>query len=182
MCLKLYLIPSEQIRLSAWLRKHPDSKILQPDENFKEEFDRMDAYDLGKSKSKLTKRDTLSWNFKSWVIGIDIDNNSKTYDWNLLAQERLIQDSLPDAPIMLILESDTASFHVYNRVLDGTALHFTIEGDSLKDDETGSIWNYDGKCVAGVNKDKQLKSLSAYQEFLHSWEYFHPASKRFFKQ
>ena len=114
-------IPSEQIRLSAWLRKHPDSKILQPDENFKEEFDRMDAYDLGKSKSKLTKRDTLSWNFKSWVIGIDIDNNSKTYDWNLLAQKRLIQDSLPDAPIMLILESDTASFHVYNRVLDGTA-------------------------------------------------------------
>ena len=53
-------IPSEQVRLNVWLRQHPDSKILQPDQNFKEETDRMDPYDRGKSKSKLTTTDSLS--------------------------------------------------------------------------------------------------------------------------
>ena len=172
-------IPSEQVRLSVWLRQHPDSKILQPDKNFNEETDRMNPYDLGKSKSKLTKRDSLSWGFKSWVIGIDLNNEAKTYDWNLFAQKRLIEDSLSNLPVMLVMESDTASFHVYNRTIDAQTLHFSIAGDSLTDAETGSVWNMDGKCVRGINSNKQLSKLPAYQEFLHSWEYFHPNSMRF---
>jgi hypothetical protein len=172
-------IPSEQVRLSVWLRQHPDSKILQPYQNFKEEIDRMDPYDLGNSKSKLTKRDSLSWGFKSWVIGVDLNNEARTYDWNLFLQKRLIQDSLSNIPLLLVLESDTASFHVYNRTVEAQTLHFSIAGDSLTDAETGSVWNMDGKCVRGINSNKQLSKLPAYQEFLHSWEYFHANSKRF---
>jgi hypothetical protein len=172
-------IPSEQVRLSVWLRQHPDSKILQPDQNFKEEIDRMDPYDLGNSKSKLTKRDSLSWGFKSWVIGVDLNNEARTYDWNLFVQKRLIQDSLSNIPLLLVLESDTASFHVYNRTVEAQTLHFSIAGDSLTDAETGSVWNMDGKCVRGINSNKQLSKIPAYQEFLHSWEYFHANSKRF---
>jgi len=58
---KLSEIKSEQVSLNVWLRRFPNSLILQGDERFKSSFEKMDNYDKGKSKSKLTKRDTASW-------------------------------------------------------------------------------------------------------------------------
>jgi hypothetical protein len=175
-------IKSEQVSLSVWLRQHPGSLILQPDEKFKENFEKMDAYDKGKSKSGLTKRDSLSWKEKSWVLGVQNNLVAKTYDWNLLAKERIIQDSLPELPILLLLENDTASFHAFNRSLHKETLLFEKRGDSFVDQNTKSLWNYDGLCVEGKLKGESLQRIDCYQEFLHSWEFFHPKSVRYVKR
>jgi hypothetical protein len=178
---KLKEISSEQVSLNAWLRKHPASQILQPDEKFREKFEKMDAYDKGKSKSDLTRRDSLSWQKKSWVIGVLYDNAAKTYDWNELVERRLMQDSIAGLHHVIILENDTASFHVYNRTLANETLSFSIQGEHMTDSNTGSTWNYDGYCIDGKLKGSSLKKINAYQEFLHSWENFHPTSKRYSK-
>jgi hypothetical protein len=138
----------------------------------------MDTYDKGKSKGELTKRDTASWKSKSWVIGIQDGVNARTYDWNQLSKHRLIQDSLPNNPIVIILESDTASFHTYSRSVNNMVLTFRKQKDSIWDVNTGSQWNYDGICIEGQLKGKRLTKINSYQEFLHSWEFFHPKSVR----
>ena len=175
-------IKSEQVSLSVWLRRHPNSLVLQPDEKFKENFEKMEAYDKGKSKSGLTKRDSLSWKEKSWVLGIQNNLDAKTYDWNLLAKERIIQDSISELPILLLLENDTASFHAFNRSIDKTSLSFEKKGDSIIDVNTKSLWNYDGLCIDGKLKGVSLQRIDCYQEFLHSWEFFHPKSVRYVKR
>jgi len=139
----------------------------------------MDTYDKGKSKGNLTKRDTASWKNKSWVVGIQIENNTRTYDWNQLAKQRIIQDSLPNNPIVIFLENDTASFHSYSRSINNVILTFRKKQDAIWDINTGSQWNYDGICIAGKLKGKTLININSYQEFLHSWEFFHPKSVRF---
>jgi hypothetical protein len=179
---QLIEIKSEQQSLSAWQRTHPNSLTLQPDEKFKESFEKMDAYDKGKSKSGLTKRDTTSWKEKSWVLGISKDFQSKTYDWNLLAQDRIIQDTLSDLPILILLENDTASFHAFNRTINKEVLSFVKKRDSIIDIQTNSLWNYDGLCLDGKLKGASLKNIDCYQEFLHSWEFFHPKSIRYHKR
>jgi hypothetical protein len=171
-------INSEQVSLSTWLRTHPNSAILQPDEKFKEIFEKMDLYDKGKSKSGLTKRDSLSWQNKSWVIGILDGDVAKAYDWNELVEKRMIQDSIKGLYPLILLENDTSSFHVYNRRLANETLSFTKQNENLVDSNTGSTWNYDGYCIDGKLKGSRLKKIRAYQEFLHSWEYFHPNSSR----
>jgi hypothetical protein len=171
-------INSEQVSLSAWLRTHPTSQILQPDEKFKEIFEKMDVYDKGKSKSGLTKRDSLSWQNKSWVIGVLNGNTAKAYDWNQLVEKGIIQDSIQNMYPLILLENDTTSFHVYDRKLGYETLSFSKQGEELVDSNTSSTWNYDGYCIEGKLKGKQLKKIRAYQEFLHSWEYFHPNSSR----
>jgi hypothetical protein len=176
--MQLTEIPSEQLTIASWLRQYPDGKILQPDSTFKEIFEKMDVYDKGLSKSDLTKRDSSSWNKKSWVIGISDKGIAKTYDWNLLVNERLIQDSLPGLPLLLALESDSSSFHVFSRIVDQQALQFRITADSLIDLQTGSGWNLYGLSTSGPMKGKKLLKIKAYQEFLHSWEQFHPQSSR----
>ncbi|HLO79959.1 MAG TPA: DUF3179 domain-containing (seleno)protein [Chitinophagaceae bacterium] len=175
---KLTEIQSEQVSLSAWLRAHPTSQILQPDEKFKEIFEKMDVYDKGKSKSGLTRRDSLSWQKKSWVIGVSDGNVAKAYDWNELVEKTMLQDSIQGLYPLIILENDTSSFHVYDRKLANEILTFSKQSENLIDSNTGSTWNYDGDCVDGKLKGSSLKKISAYQEFLHSWEYFHPNSSR----
>lgn len=175
-------IQSEQVSLSVWFRQHPNSLVLQPDEKFKENFEKMDAYDKGNSKSSLTKRDSLSWKEKSWILGIQTNMNAKTYDWNLLVKERIIQDSMPNKPILLLLENDTASYHSFNRNLNNLSLVFEKKGDTIIDLNTKSVWNYDGLCLEGKLKGSSLEKIDCYQEFLHSWEFFHPKSERYLKR
>ena len=176
---KLKEFKSEQLILSAWARIHPNTQILQPDPLFKEEFEQMDTYDKGISRGDLTKRDTASWKNKSWVLGIQDGANAKTYDWNQLSKQRIIQDSLPNNPIVILLENDTASFHAYSRIVNNEILIFHKKQDSIWDVNTGSKWNYEGVCVDGKLKGNRLKSVRCYQEFLHSWEFFHPQSIRY---
>ena len=176
---KLLEIKSEQLVLSAWARMHPNTKVLQPDTLFKEKFEKMDTYDKGQSKGDLTKRDTASWKSKSWVLGIQDGINAKAYDWNQLAKQRMIQDSFPNNPIIIFLENDTASFHTYCRRINEVVLTFRKKQDSIWDVNTGSQWNYDGICIDGKLKGTILSSISSYQEFLHSWEFFHAKSVRF---
>ncbi len=178
---KLQEITSEQAVLSAWSRVHPNTRILQPDPVFKEKFDQMNTYDKGASKGSLTKRDKTSWSNKSWVLGVEDAGNSKTYDWNQLVVQRIIQDSIPNNPIVILLENDTASFHTYSRKMNNDVLSFLKNKDSIWDTNTGSLWNYDGICIDGQLKGKVLTKVASYQEFLHSWEFFHPKSSRYGK-
>ena len=176
---KLSEIASEQVRLNVWLRNYPNSLILQPDSTFKETFEKMDTYDKGVGKGKLTRRDSASWQSKSWVIGVDYNNQSKIYDWNDLTTKKIIQDSLSNLPILILLENDTATFHAYNRTISTGVLNFYIQSDTIKDTNSNSVWNYDGLCTEGKYKGTKLVKVMAYQEFLHSWEYFHPKSVRY---
>lgn len=173
-------IPSEQMTLKNWLRKYPDSKILEPDSNFLKAYDDLVGYDEGTIKSDLEYRDFGSWQFKSWVIGIEFNGKSKSYDWNNLEKNKVINDSLPGLPIVIAIENDSVSYHVWNRRVDNYYLQFQIDpsGTQLQDIQTNSIWNYDGICIDGAMKGNKLEIVKASQEFLHSWESFHPDNVR----
>lgn len=172
--------PSQQMTLAAWLRKHPSSLILQPDTAFKKDYDDLAEFDKGTVKSSLEKRDSASWKPKSWVIGIEHNHQSKAYDWNELVSKKLIQDSLANLPLMIVIEKDTASYHAWARNVDGTVLQFTKpdEADLLKDVTTGSTWNMDGVCIEGPMLGRRLAPVQASQEFWHSWQTFHKLTMR----
>lgn len=176
---KLSEVKSEQVALNAWLRRYPNALILQGDEKFKSSFVQMDNYDKGNSKSNLTKRDTASWNPKSWIVGIEKDFIAKAYDWNQLVAERIIQDSLPNLPLVILLENDSASFHTYSRKVNNDILNFSLRNDSIIDLNSQSLWDFDGRCIDGKLKGASLEKIKSYQEYVHSWEYFHPGSTRY---
>jgi hypothetical protein len=174
-------IPSHQASLASWLRLHPNSTILQPDSNYKEDYADLVNFDKGTVKGHLEKRDSASWKMKSWVVGIKTNGFEKAYDWNDLLKDYLIQDTIGRQPVLLVLEKDTSSFHAYSRVLQGQTLFFSLDkGPSqLTDSNTHSVWNLNGFCISGTYKDAQLETLAAYQEFWHSWKQFHPNTTQY---
>jgi hypothetical protein len=174
-------IHSEQMTLLAWLNRHPKSLILQPDVKFTDQYAGLDKYDEGKMEGSLESTDSLSWQSKSWVVGVSIGLDAKAYDWNNLKSMRVINDNLRRVPIVVVLQNDSASFHVWNRVVGSDTLNF-LYADSLKaiiDTQTKSVWAWNGKCTNGVYKDSSLKSIQSYQEFWHSWKTFHPNTTQY---
>ncbi|HLX91122.1 MAG TPA: DUF3179 domain-containing (seleno)protein [Puia sp.] len=173
---KLREFSSFQMRLGAWIREHPNTLILQPDTVFQKDYDDLIGYDSGTIKGSLEKRDSGSWNNKSWVVGLVERQSAKAYDWNDLQKLKVINDTMNGDPVLLTLEPDSETFHALGRRVNGMVLSFTINDSSklLFDDQTRSTWTLTGNCVAGRLKSTTLQPVQSYQQFWHSWRTFHP--------
>ena len=165
-------ILSTQTSLGEWLRLYPNSLVMQADPSFTSSYDTTLKYENGKSKSKLTGTDSLSWKDKSWVIGIKVGKHAKAYDWNKLKAERIIRDKIGQTSVAIILASDNKSFFAFEMPSDSNVM--TMQNDTL------FLNNYkyrlDGK---GINTSIMLKRLPASQEFWHSWRTFNPGTQKY---
>jgi hypothetical protein len=163
---------SIQTSLAKWLQLNPNSLIMQADPVFIKSFDTTGKYEAGKSKSKLTGTDSLSWKDKSWVIGVKAGGNKKVYDWNKLRSDRIIEDNIENTPVVIVLSNDNKSFFAFERP-DGNS-NFILNNDTLC--YNNHHFRIDGK---GIDTSFLLKPLQASQEFWHSWRTFYPGTKKF---
>lgn len=161
-------LPSTQTTLSQWLALHPESQIMQPDPKFQTEYDSMATYEGGRLRGKLTVYDSLSWQKKSWVAGIQINGTSKAWDWNELKRQRILNDAVGGQPVVVVLAGDGKSLFAFRRVAAGQV--FSIQSDTLTDGQ--ERFDLLGRCVGGRAAD--LSRLNVYQEYWHSWQTFHP--------
>lgn len=173
-------IPSQQMSLEAWINFHPDTRILQPDSTFIEAYKNLDQYDEGKQEGRLEGRDSVSWGEKSWVVGVQVGMTPKAYDWFQLDSMRVINDRIDDASILVALEPDSVTFHVWQKP---DSLVFTYDSNlkSLIDANTQSRWNWRGECVEGKLTGSKLTWQQSYQEYWHSWRMFRPQTLQYLK-
>jgi len=154
------------------LAKHPDSKVLQYDPTYQKKYD------------FLTSLMNYEVSFPGWmrqetprlVIGLEIDGESKAYDWETLQKKRMVMDMVGGKHLMILSSADGTSPFAYERTVDGKNLKFELDGNVLTDTNTQSTWNLFGKCTAGKLEGKQLSSIQNYQQFIRAWASFHPDS------
>ena len=162
---------STQTSLTKWLELNPNTLVMQEDPSFKEEYDTTGKFESGKSTSKLTGTDSLSWKDKSWVIGVKAGKEKKAYDWNELKAKRIINDQLGGKNIVLVLAKDNKSFFAFE---NPASANFSVNNDTLVLNDQKFLIN--GKAVNG---NSSLKPLPAYQEFWHSWRTFNPTTTQY---
>lgn len=174
-------LESEQMTLAAWKSNHPETKVLQPDSLFLSAYESLKDYDEGKMKGRLEGKDSVSWGDKSWVVGLQIDQQPRAYDWIELEKTRVINDAINATPVLVVIEPDSATFHAFSRIVDTDTLEFTLTNNAqgLTDTKTNSIWNWSGACQEGPLAGKKLSPLRAYQEYWHSWRTFHPQTTQY---
>jgi Protein of unknown function (DUF3179) len=169
-------LPYEQSTLSAWLEKHPGSLILQPDEHYLSDYNDLKNYDRLQSidkDSSIKNKDTLIR--KSWVLGVIVNGQPKAYDWRKLSKKRFINDQVDRKLLLVAIEDDSLTYHAFNSTINGKALHFKLDTTGmLTDQETASVWDWNGLATSGSLKGSQLDKIQAYQEYWHSWKHFHP--------
>jgi hypothetical protein len=159
---------SSQLTLGTFFSLHPFGKVMVGEDSSTESYDSLGRFEKGRSKSNLTRTDSLSWKDKSWVVGIEVNDKSKAYDWIQLKQEKIINDNIGDTPIVIVIASDEQSFAAFVRNKED---NFIVRNDSLV--SAHNMVDFAGRSADGNN----LERLKAYQEFWHSWKQFHPSTE-----
>lgn len=165
-------VESAQMTLRQWLALYPHSQVLQPDPGFAHAYADLSDYENGTRKGQLTRRDTASWQPKSWVVGVLHADSATAYDWNALQQQRILYDRLNGVSLAVVLAPDDKSFAALRLRDEGQRLAW--RGDTLVD----TLGHYDllGRALDPGVPD--LQRLRAYQEYWHSWKTFHPATNQ----
>lgn len=168
-------VESFQMSLGKLFQLHPFAQVMQLDKVSKIKYDSLGKFERGKSKGDLTRTDSLSWKDKSWVVGIEIGNISKAYDWNQLKEKHIINDKIGDTSIVLVLSEDAQSFAAFEKPTG--FVDFTVQKDTLVSNE--SRFDFSGRGLTTATQP--LKRIKAYQEFWHSWRIFQPNTLQFDK-
>lgn len=168
-------IESVQLTVNKFFSLYPFGQIMQAEEASKNQYDSLGNFEWGKSKSKLTGTDSLSWGEKSWVIGIQVGTAAKAYDWNLLKSKRIIHDQLNGVPLAIVLSADDQSFVVFERHSDQ---QIQLRNDTLY--TNNQAYDFSGRNVD--DPLDQLKRIQASQEFWHSWRTFYPQTEKHLKE
>jgi len=174
---QLEIFPSYQLSLKQWLVLYPNSKIMQADPNFISSYDSLALFEQGKSKGTLTRSDTSSWNNKSWVIGISLNNDHLAIDWNRLQKEKLIAFHFGHSSCVVLLTKTNIDFCAFEIPFAFKEIY--INQDTIALD--ANQFNLKGECLNCPTQtpEKKLNPITAYQEFWHSWKTFHPDSKTY---
>jgi len=160
-----------QVSVNKFFTMYPFGEIMQADEAFVHVYDTLGKFESGRGRGKLTGTDSLSWKDKSWVVGIEIGNTARAYDWNKLKEKRIIHDKVGNTPIVIALSDDGQSFAAFSRNADNQVFEF--RNDSLICE--AMRYDFSGNGVNGARLDR----VAAYQEFWHSWRTFRPHTDRY---
>lgn len=163
-------VAMEQMSLENWLSKYPNSQVLQYEPTFQGKYNFITSllnYEASLPGWHMQRTPPL-------IIGIELGDEARAYDWNELQERRLVIDRLGQTEVLMLSSEDGSSAFAYDRTVGEQTLEFEVSGDELTDSATQSQWDIFGRCVGGPLKGAQLRQLQNYKQFVRAWASFHP--------
>ena len=88
----------------------------------------------------------------------------------LHAADRVVNDAVDGEPVVVFLGEDMVTVRVLRRTLAKRTLSFRADGDSLRDEETGSTWDpMTGRARSGPLAGKKLESAIFTTALWYAW-------------
>jgi Protein of unknown function (DUF3179) len=176
---RLNAVPHDELSFSVWKREHPDGRVLRPDdskpwklfsEDWEEHTARFPVPAPLDSDARLSPR--------TQILGIKIGGVAKAYPLSAIQHQSPIVDYIAGVPLVIVMAEDGKSLRAFERTVDGQTLEFFAESDSrplrLMDAETGSEWDFTGKCVSGQHSGRELKKIYSLRDYWFDWKVYHP--------
>jgi hypothetical protein len=83
---------------------------------------------------------------------------------------RVVNDAIDGDPVVVFLGTDTVTVRVLRRTVANRTLSFRADGDSLRDEETGSTWDpMTGRARSGPLASEKLKSVVLTTALWYAW-------------
>lgn len=123
------------------------------------------------------------------VVGVEIMDKHIVYPYEEVRKAGVLNDKPLDMYVVVfwqegitsaldtktILEGKpVGSLAVYSSFVDGRLLTFIKEGMVYRDEETSSVWTFEGACIEGELKGQQLKPLNFVSSFSFAQTVFYP--------
>jgi hypothetical protein len=175
----------DELSFAIWKREQPQGRVLKPDERIAT-LNRYEAADweMRVGRMRVVEGTDVDKRLgpRTLVMGLDVGGSSKAYPLDALQKQSPIVDMIGSVPVMVVLGEDRRSVRAFERSVDGRKLEFFQKtenasasgGLQLIDAETGSIWNFEGKAIAGPLAGRELKRLFVLEDYWFDWRIYHP--------
>ena len=180
----LSTVPTVMTSLRTWQRLYPDSPVwIRPvewrDIFYLKMLARADVIDPSSPVIVYPLQHELDQRLpmKSFVLGVVVDGQSRTYPADVVADRKLINDQLGDTPLAIFCVDDY--MQVFDRRIVGATLTFdrAEQGADFVDRESASVWSPTGRCTAGEHHGTQLAAIPHYNKiFWFVWADYFPNS------
>ena len=126
------------------------------------------------------------------VLTIDLEGEAVAYPYELLQAQGAVNDTLSGSEIVVLWQPGTASALDASRIAEGEDvgagaafsrivadqfLTFSLVGDKIVDDQTGSEWDVFGQAIRGELAGAQLEPVVSVNHFWFSWAAFKPETR-----
>jgi hypothetical protein len=195
---RLTLYPAAIISWEDFKSSHPDGDVLSRDTGFVKPYGQnpYGGYDnVDRSPFLYRGPDTPDvLPAMARVLTVDLGDEAVAYPYEVLMQVGVVNDIVDETEIVVLWQVGTASAldsseiaqgrdvgaaGAYARSLDGRTLTFSLEGEQIVDDQTGSRWNVLGQAIEGELAGKSLAPVVSINHFWFSWAAFKPETRIF---
>ena len=173
---RLNQVLHDEVSFSIWKREQPGGRVLRPEERFASEYAPADWEEhVAKLPvvSPTSSDDELAQ--RELIVGIAIGGASKAYPMSKLERESPVIDTLGGVPIVIVFNEK--SVRAFERVVDDRVLEFFARAGAsplrLVDAETGSEWDFAGRCGSGPLVGRQLKKIATLSDYWFDWKAYH---------
>jgi hypothetical protein len=116
-------------------------------------------------------------NPNKFIVGIVADR-AYHCSFATLIRQPLIDVDIDGSPLMISFDLESTSVRVYSRKVDDSVLNFNYRDQTIRDEETDSIWErLTGVAVDGPLKGKKLKADVGIISYANVWSEFHTNSE-----
>jgi hypothetical protein len=172
---RMEMIPMPQMTWADWVVLHPGTLVLSPDTEFSSRYrtPRIGAFNPREARFG---DDRLPSN--ALVVGVEVNGQFEGYDIEDVRKSgSVVNDTLGGEPIVVVYDSATRTGIAYSRDVNGRALEFyNASGQrlELRDRETGSLWNREGRAVEGELAGAAILFVPSFITEWYGWSGYHP--------
>jgi hypothetical protein len=191
---RLAVLPSNTLAYGEWKRLYPGGKVLSRETGHSRMYGRnpYEGYDAPGSHPFLFF-DTVDPRLppKERVVGVLIGEHARAYPFGLLAERRVVADSLAGQPLvvfyrpgtlsaldrsLIAASRDVGATAVFDPRVDGRLLTFEAVEEGFRDRETKTLWTLLGRAYEGRLQGRALRPLIHVDAFWFAWAAFRPAT------
>lgn len=176
--IELERLPVTLTTWEAWFAEHPDTRVMAFDTGFSRDYSVGAAYaEYFASPDTMfpVPRRSELLPTKSWVFTQLIDGQPKAYPLEVLADERVVNDSLAGQNLAIVLEDGGLGARAYER---GAHSFQAAAPDTTARlvDETGAVWQVTDDALLGESGE-ELSRLPGHMAYWFGWFSFYPRTE-----
>jgi hypothetical protein len=174
----LDMVPAVEMTWSGWQTLYPQTLVVSSDTRYGrnytvypyDDYDRIDNTQLLFPMGSIDRRRPP----KERTLGIPDGEGGRAYPYGAL-QELGFTSAVQEQDDVIFWDSLRQAAMAYYRVLDGETLEFRAISGQIRDVQTESVWQIDGRAVSGPLVGKQLTPVAeAFVSYWLAWAAFHP--------
>jgi hypothetical protein len=173
---QLELIFSDEISFGLWRAEHPDGLILEPHSPSAKLYMNHGWDSFVDKFPQVVDTSTTGIAPRELMLGIAIGSASKAFPLKAVLSAGLIQDRVGTQPVVLVIAADGISARAFLTEAAGT---FIRNDKSIRDIETGSVWNFAGRAISGPRTGQTLEPIYVSKHFWFDWQTHHPGTEVF---